>query len=250
MNTTIKTIDEQRVELSITATWDHVKDDYTDLLKRYGKIEVKGFRQGSTPEAIVEKKFRKEIQDDLTFLCSQRLCRKALKESQLKPGSPISVSHVEMLPRELFSFKAKFLRMPDFELPDYMGLHLQSESEEDKLTEVSEQLLTLTRLEVSNDFVEEELRFSDFEENIPEESHRQEAEKRVKLLMILKKIADTDGIEVDELDVNSRIEAIAGENDVSNQELKSYLMEIGGYGRLRDLLLAEQVLSYLVEINS
>ena len=250
MNIEVKEIDEHEVEMYVCAQWEDVREDYAGLLKRYGRGSIKGFRQGSAPAAVIEKTYRKSIETDMGLMCSQRICRKALNTKGLRLGSPISISEVELEPHEKFSFKANFLRMPDFELPDYAHLDLQSESRQDKLTEISEKLLALVKFDIHNDFIDNELRFSESQESLNDTSLRKEAENRVRLMLILKNIADADSIETDEVDLNVRIEEMAHQNEVTAEELRSYLTETGGLLRLQDLMLAEQVLNYIMEINS
>ena len=69
----------------------------------------------------------------------------------------------------------------------------------------------------------------------------------MRLLLILKKIARTEGIEVDERDVELRIAAKAREFDTTPAQLKAELEQGGGYLRLREMLLAESTLGYLLE---
>ncbi len=249
MEVTIKYINEHEVELSISSPWENVQGDYTDLLKRYAKVPVKGFRPGSVSQSTIEKIFKKEIQSDLASVCTQRLCRKALADNQLQTGSPISITGIEMLPGEQFAFKANFLKMPEFELSDYSKLNLHSGNHEDRLTEISEKLLQHVSFDLYKDFVDQELKFSDLEESVTDEVAWKAAEDRVKLMLILKKIAGINNIEVDEQDVNTRIGELAQANEVTPKDLKEYLSETGGLGRLREYLLAEQVLAYLSEIN-
>jgi FKBP-type peptidyl-prolyl cis-trans isomerase (trigger factor) len=70
---------------------------------------------------------------------------------------------------------------------------------------------------------------------------------RIKLMVILKQIAEREGIEVDERDVDNRIAGKAREFGATAKGLKKELEERGGMTRLRDLLLAESTLEYLLE---
>ena len=72
---------------------------------------------------------------------------------------------------------------------------------------------------------------------------------RIRLLLILKRIARQEGIEVDEVDVNRRIAEKAGDFGTSEKELKEELITAGGLDRLRDMLLAERTLEYLMEMD-
>jgi len=68
-------------------------------------------------------------------------------------------------------------------------------------------------------------------------------------MLILKKIAQKEGIEVDEADVNRRIADKAKEFGTAVDALRQELEEGNGIARLRDMLLAESTLDYLLEWN-
>jgi FKBP-type peptidyl-prolyl cis-trans isomerase (trigger factor) len=65
--------------------------------------------------------------------------------------------------------------------------------------------------------------------------------------LILKRLAREEGIEVEEADVDRRIEEKAAEFGTNLDTLSAELEEGGGKARLKDLLLAESVLEYLLE---
>jgi FKBP-type peptidyl-prolyl cis-trans isomerase (trigger factor) len=66
-------------------------------------------------------------------------------------------------------------------------------------------------------------------------------------MLILKKIARQEGIEVDESDVETRIKEKASEFGTTVEELRSQLEKGGGRGRLRNMLVAEKTFEYLLE---
>ncbi len=248
MNIVINHLDEFEKELQITLDWYEIEEDYNDLLKRYAKIPIKGFRTGKVPASITESTFKNEIKNDLVAACSTRFCRRAMKEHHLEAGSSIGVNDAELQRNQSLSFKAHFIEMPKFELPDYINLEIQSIDDEDILNEISEKLLEKTEISIHPSLIEEELIYSDTEENSPEEEN-ESALDRVKLMLILKKIASQDNIEINNKDVDDRIKLIAEENNMQAKEVKDYLITNGGLGRLSDSLLAEHVLAYIKEAN-
>ncbi len=229
-------------ELLIAAPWEAVQTDYNDLLKRYAKLGVKGFRPGKSPMAAVESCFGRQIKSDLVAILSRGLCLEALRQVDMEAGTPIEISDVILQKNDHMSFRAAFIEMPIFDLPDYGRLELEADEKDGKLDEVSAKLLERTNIELHPAMVEAEMRYS-------EEGTRDDAEARVKLMLILKKIASQDGIGVDEKDVEKRIGAVAVESDVSPEELKRFLIENKAMGRFADSLLAETVLDYIIEIN-
>jgi FKBP-type peptidyl-prolyl cis-trans isomerase (trigger factor) len=243
------TINEHEIALTITVAWDAVKTEYDDMLKRYAKIPVKGFRN-ALPTKMVESLYKKQLSNDLTTACSKRLLNKAFQTEQLIPGSPVSITDIRLESGQSFGFKAKFLKMPDFELPDYRHLSLTAQTQEEQLTEISEKLLKLTTVILPDAFIEDELQYFESESGCVTDEERKAAADRVKLMLILKKIASNDGIDVDAYDVEERIKKVAYENEMSIQEVKEFLLHTGGASRLSNFLLAENVLEYIIEINT
>jgi FKBP-type peptidyl-prolyl cis-trans isomerase (trigger factor) len=66
-------------------------------------------------------------------------------------------------------------------------------------------------------------------------------------MLILKQIARQEGIEVDETDVNKRIAEKAKEFETTANALLKELKKGDGLQRLRDMLIAESTLEYLIE---
>jgi len=243
----IVTLDNEfEKKLLITAPWEMIGADYERLVKQYAQLPVRGFRPGKSPLALVESSFATQIKDDLLADVSMRLCRKALNEFNMVAGTPIEVSDSFLQKKEYLTFKAAFIVMPEFTLPDYTCLDLQSEKKEDKPDEISRKLLERTNISLHPRFIENELKYS---ENDNEEE-RENAEARVKLMLILKKIASQDQIEVDEKDIENRIKMVAEENAVTPKELRKFLIENNGLSRFADTLLAEAILEYITEIQN
>ena len=66
-------------------------------------------------------------------------------------------------------------------------------------------------------------------------------------MLILRQIARREGIEVSETDVEQRIREKAVEFGADPKTLRMELEKGGGIERLKDMLLAESTLEYLVE---
>ncbi len=229
-------------ELLIAAPWESVQADYNELLKRYAKLGVKGFRTGKVPAGVVESHFGRHLCSDLVAMRSRGLCRQGLSQTGLEAGGALEISDAELRKGEGLSFRVSFIEMPSFELPDYGHLQLESQEKDEKLDEISQKLLDHTEISLHPSFVEAEMRYSDG-------GTRDDAEARVKLMLILKKIASQDGIEIDDKDIEKRIGTVAAESEVAPEELERFLMENKAMGRFADSLLAEVVLDYIIEIQ-
>ncbi len=243
MRTSLNRKSEHEVELDLEVAWSVVADDYDDLLKQYAKLPIKGFRHPSV--GVVENTYKRQLRNDLAGLCSERLFREAAEQEGVVAGSPVTVSEIVLDRGGRFGFRASFLLMPTFEVPDYKNLALVATDAAERTTEISEKLLNLTPIDLPAAFVDRELLFSDTESDIPTDEERAAAVDRVRLLLILKRIAAKDAVEVDDRDIENRIREIAAENNVQPQALREFLLSNGGFSRLRDYLLAERVLDYI-----
>lgn len=246
MEVVLNYINDYERELHINTPWKSIEDDYNDLLKRYAKLPVRGFRPGKTPRSATESFYRQQIKNDLLSIVSTRLCRKALKEKEMTAGSPIEISESQLKTYESLQLKATFIEMPTFELPDYRKLHLKATEPEEQLNEVSVKLLKQTVILLPPIFIEDELRYTELVAEKPSESEKSAAEERVKLMIILKKIAEQDNIEIHPNEIEKRLKEVAADIESTPEELKEFLISNNGWARFIDSLQAEQVLQYII----
>ena len=148
-----------------------------------------------------------------------------------------------------FSAMVRFYPMPEFDLPDLNTL-LNGESDKGPRDRISLRLLELVSFDIPAGFVKDELAVDSEEGGGLESTAWQAARDRIRLMLILKQIAKQDGIEVDQRDVDNRIAEKAEEFGATIKELKAELALGDGLQRLKEMLLAESVLGYLMEINT
>lgn len=237
--------DGQRL-LTIEAPWSELAADYTDIVARYAKVRLPGFRQGKVPKNVVEQRFRKEILDDLTHRAAQRLGREAMREAGIEPLGPVEAQEIECEKDKPFRFKVRFHPMPDFALPNIDSISIDG-GKGDVRDEISHRLLELVSFKVPDELVKEELILDGIDGADPGCPEWKAATDRIRLMLILKRIARQEGIDVDEQDVNARIAEKAVEFGVTKESLQEDLAKGGGMQRLRDMLLFESTLGYLLE---
>jgi trigger factor len=105
-----------RIELPsdrVTKEWNEVVQDFRQAAK------IPGFRPGKAPLGVVEAKFRKQIQEELTKKLVSETTREAIREKGLKVLSISGVDDVEFTPEKAMRFTATLITAPEFELPDY-----------------------------------------------------------------------------------------------------------------------------------
>ncbi|PZR77069.1 MAG: trigger factor [Chthoniobacterales bacterium] len=111
-----------RIELppeEVRKEWDAIASNYS----RYARIP--GYRPGKAPRQVIEKKFRKEIQDELTKALVSKSYREAIAEKQLRVVSLTDVGDVEFGEDRSMRFRATVVTAPEFELPDYKNIPVQ-----------------------------------------------------------------------------------------------------------------------------
>ena len=97
--------------------------DREQLLLRYARIP--GYRAGKAPRQVIEKKFRKEIQDELTKKLVSKSYHEAIAEKQLRVVSLTDLEDVEFGDDRSMRFRATVVTAPEFELPDYKNIPVQ-----------------------------------------------------------------------------------------------------------------------------
>ncbi len=250
MRITVQDLENSKKKLLIEAEWSDLQDDYDYVLSEYQKIQVPGFRSGKAPKEFVVRRFRKEILDEVSVRCAQRLSRAAIQKEGMSASGPVSVSDIEITYGKPFRFKAEFTVLPEFPLPDYSRITLSTRTDEERRNELSEWLLKNTHFDIPDGLARQELEFDDVAGAEPGSEALNAATQRVKLLLILKKIARQEGIEADEKDVSGRIEKMAQETGVAASYLKQQLLQSGGLSRIGSFLLAEKTMDYLLGLCS
>ena len=111
-----------RIELppeDVRKEWDAIAGNYA----RYARIP--GYRTGKAPRAVIERKFRKEIQDELTKKLVSKSYHEAIAEKQLRVVSLTNLEDVEFGDDRSMRFRATVVTAPEFELPEYKGIAVE-----------------------------------------------------------------------------------------------------------------------------
>jgi trigger factor len=106
----------------VTKEWDEIANSFA----RFAKIP--GYRPGKAPRRVIEAKFRKEIQDELTRKLVSKSYRDAIEQKQLRVVSLTNVEDVEFGDDKSIRFRATVVTAPEFELPDYKKIPVELSS--------------------------------------------------------------------------------------------------------------------------
>ena len=103
----------------VSKEWDAIANTYV----RHARIP--GYRPGKAPRKVVEAKFKKEIQDELTRKLVSKSYRDAIDQKKLRVVSLTNVEDVEFGADKSIKFSATVVTAPEFELPDYKGINVE-----------------------------------------------------------------------------------------------------------------------------
>ncbi len=103
----------------VTQEWDSIATSFAR------QARIPGYRPGKAPKRIIESKFRKDIQDELTKKLVSKSYHAAIAEKQLRVVSLTNLEEVEFGDDRSMRFRATVVTAPEFELPEYKGIPLQ-----------------------------------------------------------------------------------------------------------------------------
>src|SRR5436189_4899251 len=103
----------------VTKEWDAIANSFA----RFAKIP--GYRPGKATRSVIEKRFRKEIQDELTKKLVSKSYHDAIEQKQLRVVSLTNLEDVQFGQDKSMRFRATVVTAPEFELPDYQNIPVQ-----------------------------------------------------------------------------------------------------------------------------
>ncbi len=130
----------------VSKEWEAIANSFS----RFAKIP--GYRPGKAPRKVIEAKFKKEIQDELTKKLVSKSYHEAIEQKKLRVVSLTNVEDVKIGDDKSLRFRATVVTAPEFELPEYKNIPVELPS-----TNVAEKDvdLALERLrDQSADFVD------------------------------------------------------------------------------------------------
>ena len=121
---------------------EEVEKNLTELSET---VRFPGFRPGKAPRALVEKKFRKDVLDEVKGELVRESLTEALKENDLDVLALPDVDKVEMDEQTGLSYEATVELKPRITMGEYKGVELEKESTEVADKDVDEFVMGLRR---------------------------------------------------------------------------------------------------------
>ena len=103
----------------VAKEWDAIANSFA----RFAKIP--GYRPGKAPRTVIDKRFRKEIQDELTKKLVSKSYHEAIAQEQLRVASLTNIEDIQFGEDKSMRFRATVVTAPEFELPDYKNIPVQ-----------------------------------------------------------------------------------------------------------------------------
>ena len=111
--------------LHVDVPADTVAAEYKTVIAAFvKKARVPGFRPGRAPQALVERRFAKEIDEDVRDALVGRTYPEALKQARLDPLAVLDLN-VTLKRNEPMTYKVTLDVPPEFKLPKYKGIGLK-----------------------------------------------------------------------------------------------------------------------------
>src|SRR6478752_19703 len=130
----------------VSKEWDAIASNFA------AHARIPGYRPGKAPKRVIEAKFRKDIQDELTKKLVSKSYREAIAQEQLRVVSLTNLEDVEFGDDRSMRFRATVVTAPEFELPDYKNIPV--ELQETKISETEVEAAIERLRDQSADFVD------------------------------------------------------------------------------------------------
>ncbi len=153
MNAVVEPLPNCLATLRVEVDPEKVIQVREELVRDFGKnVRVPGFRQGKVPRAMVERRFAKQIREELEGRLLRETSREAIRDKKLRVLQISNVEDVQFGEDNKLSYTATLVTHPDFELPVYKGLGVQLGTAEVTDAEIGESIDSLR--EQASDFTD------------------------------------------------------------------------------------------------
>lgn len=123
MSVTIEIAGPCRKKLRIEINAERVAGTQAEILREFRQMAaIPGFRPGKAPEPMVEKRYAKEIDEEVRKKLIPDTYREAVSEQKLRVVGMPQIEKVEHQPGQPMIYTASVDVAPDFALPDYKGI--------------------------------------------------------------------------------------------------------------------------------
>jgi len=126
----LKPRDNSSVELTVTISKDATKKEYNKLVTDYAKkVQLKGFRKGKVPSAVLEKKFGDSIKEEAGMNMIEESLKLALEDIEKKP-LPYSIPELQEKKEKInfdsdYTYSVVYDIFPEIKIGSYTELETE-----------------------------------------------------------------------------------------------------------------------------
>lgn len=125
MEVTINTLSDVRREAEFTLTNDELQPHFEDAYKKVApKIELKGFRKGKVPMALIKKLYGEAIEQDALEDVANETFRSTMIERNIEPLGRPALTDMDFRRGEHFKFTITYEVKPTVALNKYKGIEV------------------------------------------------------------------------------------------------------------------------------
>jgi trigger factor len=144
MNIVVDKQTQCRATLRVEIPADKVRGQRERILRGYAtKARIPGFRPGKAPVSVIEKRFEKDITEELHGQLVNEALDEALRQENLRILDFGGPDDIDSLPDGGISFVTRLTLAPEFQLPEYKGLQVTVPAPEVPAEELQAQLESL-----------------------------------------------------------------------------------------------------------
>jgi len=140
MQITVKEIEPCKLFVQYTADADEISSKRGEILSRFKKAPVPGFRAGKVPLSAIKMHYRNQIEEALKVALAEEAFHNTLFEKQIVPhGAPRLSSAILVDGKFLCEFEMH--TKPSFELFNFDGLQIPKPHESDTEVQLAEKMM-------------------------------------------------------------------------------------------------------------
>jgi len=164
MNVIVEKLPQCRATMRVELSQQEVEAERQKIVQAFrDQARIPGYRPGKIPLSVIQKRFEKEIAEELENRLVQRGTREGIEQEDLDVLAVTNIDSPSIHVDSTFSFTAELQTAPDFELPDYKGIPVQVQPVAVSEEEVDRQMDELRhRLAEFRDVTDRPVQMGDF----------------------------------------------------------------------------------------
>lgn len=141
MNVVVENLPNCLATLRVEVEPEKVSKTREEVAREFGQFaRIPGYRQGKAPRSVIERKYAKQIREELEKKLLSESTRQAIQEQKLRVLQLANIEDVQIGEDNKMSFTATVVTQPQIQLPEYKGLQIQLRSTEVTEEEINESI--------------------------------------------------------------------------------------------------------------